>query len=51
MENRTEKTKKIMANVMAALNTFGVEYDTNVIGYGVERSLSDLVKGGVSIDI
>ena len=50
MENRTEKTKKIMANVMAALNTFGVEYDTNVIGYGVERSLSDLVKGEEIVD-
>ena len=46
MENRTEKTKRIMANVMAALHTFGIEYNTNVTGYRVERSLSELVKEG-----
>lgn len=39
------KTEKIMMNVMAALNTFGVEYDTNEeCGFGLKRNLSDLVK-------
>lgn len=30
MLNETAKTKKIMNNVMAALNTYGIEYDTNI---------------------
>lgn len=41
-----EKTRKVMANVMAAINTFGIEYDTNFVGCRVERKLSDLLKGG-----
>ena len=31
MLNETAKTKKIMNNVMAALNTYGIEYDTNIL--------------------
>lgn len=30
MLNEIAKTKKIMNNVMAALNTYGIEYDTNI---------------------
>ena len=45
MKNNREKTEDIMRNVMAALNTYGVEYDTNVWGHEVERQISYLVDG------
>lgn len=47
MENKTER---VMANVMAALNTFGVEYDTNTYGFGVQRNLSELVDREETVD-
>ena len=34
-----QTTKKIMANVMAALNHSGVEYTPNEIGFSAEREL------------
>lgn len=45
-----EKLKRAMANVMAAFNTSGVEYDTNAYGVGdFERNLSEL-NGEETID-
>lgn len=45
----TEKIKRVMANVMAAFNAVGVEYDTNVHGCNLERQLSEL-NGEETID-
>ena len=47
---RQEKTKKIMTNVMAALNTFGIEYDVNVSGFDVESKLKDLFKKATPVE-
>ncbi len=42
MENRN-KTRKIMNNVMAALGTFGIEYDVNEIGGNwIEQEMESL---------
>lgn len=39
---KKEKLSEVMGNVMAALNTFGIEYDTNTSGFGVKRKVNEL---------
>ena len=39
------KLEIVMQNVMAAFNTFGIEYDVNEInGFSISRSKEDLLK-------
>lgn len=50
MEKRKNEEQRKMRNVMAALHTYGIEYDTNVIGSRVERRLSDLEQKAETVE-
>jgi len=44
-----EKLRKVMQNVMAALNTGGVEYSTSIVGFDHKRDKQDLEEKGETI--